>query len=157
MKTIYISKSKVGNPDELMCLRHHLDSLDCKVVEFMGGAYNTTLLDSADILIVLPPGHCVVGKGQYTEVERFIDDNKWDEAWLVDYVDNSELQLTRITGYDEIHPDKQNWQNKFGTIQTEDVCYDLEDFSLNHGISDKKQTTKGEDINLLLASIAKQC
>lgn len=74
MKKVYISKSKAGNPDDLMKVRHLLSQYDCEVTEFMGGDYNTKLLDAADIVILIPPdiSKTNMGRGQYDEVNNSV-------------------------------------------------------------------------------------
>lgn len=72
---LYISKSKSGNFDELVRIKNYLSNYDIEVCEFIGGKYTFDILDSCNQLLIVPPNEDgLVGKGQYVECERFIDD-----------------------------------------------------------------------------------
>lgn len=157
---IYISKSKVGNPDELMTLRHHLGRLDCEVTEFMGGTYNTNKLDEADILIVLGPSttNYNIGKGQYTEVERFGNHNTWCNLFIVEHIDNKSLEMSEITGTDVT---EKNWTSKYANIQLSDdtFVYEFSDFREKYklefkGVNDADKNV--HHLHTLLATIERR-
>lgn len=73
---VYISKSKMGNPDLLMNLRHlltHQFEQSIEIKEYFGGVYNSNIIDGSDCLIVCPPhysiiGQYIIGKGQWSEI-----------------------------------------------------------------------------------------
>lgn len=73
---VYISKSKMGNPDLLMNLRHllaHQFGQNIEVKEYFGGVYNSNIIDNSNYLIVCPPqlsvtGQHIIGKGQWSEI-----------------------------------------------------------------------------------------
>ena len=73
---VYLSKSKQVDLDTLLLTRKLLSAYNIELVEFSGGEYTTDLLESCDILLVLPTDkpkafnyHFNVGKGQYLELE----------------------------------------------------------------------------------------
>lgn len=75
---VYISKSKMGNPDLLMNLRHLLTyqfEQEIEIKEYFGGVYNSNIIDGSDCLIVCPPycsiiGQYIIGKGQWSEIRN---------------------------------------------------------------------------------------
>ena len=155
---IYISKSKVGNPDDLMNLRSLLKSWDCEVTEFFGGAYNSYHLDQADILLVVPPYiGCInstdVSKGQHEEVNRFIKYQKGiaNKAYMVTHIANNEVIFEQIRVSIAYHFDVSNYQDKFGYISVVDECpwelYDVMDSKNIIWLGNKKNDS---NTNLLL-------
>lgn len=79
---VYLSKSKLVDLDKLLLTRKLLSAYNIELVEFSGGEYTTDLLESCDILLVLPTEkprafnhHFNVGKGQYTELETAYNHN----------------------------------------------------------------------------------
>lgn len=137
---IYISKSKVGNPDDLMQVRHHLSKLDVEILEYTGGSYTPKLLLSADILIVVPPSldNGIVGKGQYTEVGTFDGKSMNGEpVYLVCGVNSITIQLANIEDYQETS--KGDWKSNYGDLQINDngVTMGLKQLAELHGLERK--------------------
>lgn len=73
---VYLSKSKQVDLDTLLLTRKLLSAYNIELVEFSGGEYTSDLLESCDILLVLPTEKPKafnysfnVGKGQYLELE----------------------------------------------------------------------------------------
>jgi len=127
---IYISKSKVGNPDDLMRVRHELSTLDVEVVEFFGGSYIGKEIAKADILIVVPPkvgtGNIKVGKGQYDEVNNFKNE---DHIYIVTRISDkdNEIDFEQVEYWDIYKGSDENWQNNYGTLVSDDCPFELYD------------------------------
>jgi len=74
---IYLSKSKVGNFDDLLKVRTLLLEQEIELLEFSGGIYSDKLLLSADLVVMLPINlsdlesrdrdYISVGRGQFDE------------------------------------------------------------------------------------------
>ena len=143
---IYLSKSKVGNPDDLMNVRHHLAKLDCMVVEFIGGVYDTSHKDviDCDILLIIPPNLSIgrVGKGQYSEIDAFSNNVFEDNAktiFIVDYVDSKGIQFRELRTYYESA--KKDWSNDYGVIESKNPIVSLSAFAGHHLINLNKPTS----------------
>ncbi len=135
---IYISKSKVGNPDDLMQVRRHISKLDVEILEYTGGSYTPDLLLSANILIVVPPSldSGIVGKGQYTEVEAFDEDSNALPIYLVCNANSKDIRIANIEDYGETG--KDDWKSNYGNLQTNDeVTMNLKEFADIHGLERK--------------------
>ena len=117
-RKLYLSKSKMGSTEELMRVRSLLAQYNVDVVEFVGGEYTTSILDSSDIILILPPElpkafnyHYSVGKGQYCEIERGLSTKKTvlsvitmgEELFLGE---NPQLDITSI-----------NWKNDYCFVE----------------------------------------
>jgi len=125
MKRVYISKSKVGNPDDLMNLRHLLSKWDCKVTEFFGGVYNTKELDRANLLLVIPPyvesiNNRNVGRGQHDEVSRFVgmerERSTLINAFMVKHIKSDEVVFTQIRESKAFSPNVSNYRDYYGCV-----------------------------------------
>jgi len=161
MKQIYISKSKVGNPDDLMYLRSLLSQWDCEVTEFFGGKYTTEVLDKADLLIVLPPylhnndpRRTDVGAGQHSETNRFmIQHDTFYSAFVVQHITQYEVVFERIRTSEAFAPSVSNYQDHFGYISVcDDVPWEMCDVMDQHKIKWIGTTSKVAHSLLLIAS-----
>ena len=144
---IYISKSKVGNPDDLMQVRRHLSKLDVDILEFTGGEYSPKLLKSADILIVVPPklDSGIVGKGQYTEVETFDlkpRGGKDVPIYLVYNADSKDILIADIQDYNETL--EADWKSNYGDLAINShQTINLEQFASLYGLEIKSKSYTG--------------
>ena len=159
MKTIYISKSKVGKHDDLMLLREMLSTYDCEVTEFIGGKYSNEKLLKADILIVLPhmlkDDDIPVGKGQYDEIENFDSVEYKDNIFVVTTIDyqNKEILLHQMSNYSVNN--SKDWTHYYGTLETDSGVWELPELMWDHF----EIPLKGHSIikpSLLLATIKKK-
>lgn len=76
--TIYFSKSRAGNFDDILKVKTYLAKFNCGISEFTGGVYSSQRLDDADLLVILPPvleNYSFVGRGQYEEFFRSLNDS----------------------------------------------------------------------------------
>lgn len=125
---VYISKSKAGNPDDLMKVRYLLSKYDCEVTEFMGGEYTPTNLDASNLVIVIPPNtkEQFVGRGQYDEIRRSL--NKRKPVICVIGREEGPPDAILIEWCKEYEASDANWQNKYGLIFTRgnDEIFSLE-------------------------------
>jgi len=154
-KIVYISKSKVGNPDDLMKVRHQLAKFDCEVKEFMGGNYgyeDREAVASADVLIVVPPtiGKCNVGKGQYCEVDLFIQATKNYPHTVVGFMPRGEIILDGISDCEEF--DTTDWVRSYGLLSTDNDPSDMIDVLEENGIKPKLEDLPESKSEVLLAT-----
>lgn len=136
---IYLSKSKVGNPDELMLVRHLLFQLDCEVLEFMGGTYTGEEIKKSDILIVLPPSRDnIIGKGQYSEVDEYYD---LEHIYIVEAISISDKYI-RLEDFNFIEETNGDWAKDYGKIHGGNTTYNLANFAKGYDIPFKKEIAK---------------
>ena len=73
---IYISKSNLADPDDLIGLRRILKDYDVNVAEFHGGEYSSAPLKQSDLVIIISyPGaqegnNVFLGKGTFMEATK---------------------------------------------------------------------------------------
>ena len=107
---VYISKSNQANMDDLISLRTILKKENHEILEFNGGAYDPGLLLKADQLMILPPmenkiknldgkGEVRIGKGNYTEVSRFLEVKENNPVFM--FKDGKEYLVTNINRTNE--------------------------------------------------------
>ena len=137
---IYISKSKIGNPDDLMQVRRHLSKLDVEILEYTGGEYSPKLLKSADILIVVLPrlDSGIVGKVQYTEVHTFDHKSFGDPQpiYIVCGVNSKDIALAENSDYTETGVN--DWKSNYGNLEYSiEDSKDLNHFADFHGLERK--------------------
>jgi hypothetical protein len=119
---VYLSKSKMGSMDILMKVRDLLNQYDIELLEFSGGEYTDTLLQSADIVLVLP--HTLprpfnydfyLGKGQFTEYSISINSNKQETYFII--CPGDELYVSQIDDEDVI---ERNWKSDYVHVWCEE-------------------------------------
>jgi hypothetical protein len=138
-KKIYFSKSKAADPDKIISAKKIAQKLypECKFIEFKGGNYDPSIIDPADIVIVVLPSPIHkeknddlminnMGKGNYSEASYGIYNGKkilflvhkknmdlldYNNIGIVEY-DKKKIDLKEIP---EVNPHK-NWQNAYATI-----------------------------------------
>ena len=107
--SVYLSKSNLVSPDELIFTRAILNENYEKLNEFQGGVYNSGLVWKSDVFISLPyetsrveyfnktlQGGYYVGKGQYTELKIALERGK--PCYCVSSVDSHGMLLEKIVG-----------------------------------------------------------
>lgn len=130
----------MGSIEDLMKVRSLLAQYNVEVIEFVGGEYTTDILDSADIVLILPPElpkpfnyHYTIGKGQYCEIKRGLH-NKQTVLSVICmgeelYVgENPKLDITSI-----------NWKNDYCFVECDNRLATLEELSAGEV---KKQAVK---------------
>lgn len=136
---VYLSKSKSGSFDDIVKTREYCRQLGFDLLEFEGGEYNTKKLDSCDYLLVLPPsleGPITIGKGQYTELKRFLSNKDNNNLFIISDLSNKlyidELISSNLIGID--------WKTQYVQLITNNVQIDITNFGIcdNTNIIDDK-------------------
>jgi hypothetical protein len=70
---VYLSKSNRANPDYVMLVRRHIESLGYEILEHRGGDYDHDLMFRCRYMVMIGQasasgGETVVGKGQYEQL-----------------------------------------------------------------------------------------
>jgi len=78
---IYISKSNLVNPDDLINVRKILEDHDIQIAEYKGGEYSSEPLKTSDLLVSISyPGAVegnmtYLGKGSFSELDKALQHN----------------------------------------------------------------------------------
>ena len=120
---VYISKSNEANYDHLLMVRNLAGMhSSIKLLEHSGGPYNPSLVQEADIVLVIPGiksihnNKCIVGKGLYSEAK--------DNSYIFNGKHFNKLRHKQII-------DETNWQ-KYAVFTLGDKEYTLLEL-LNNG------------------------
>ena len=117
---IYISKSNACHLDDLIAVRTFLSDYNCEILEYNGGKYDPDLILTADLIVVVPhreqegakENTFFVGKGQYSEANKF-DDKIKSMTLLLTAINPVSFHLL----FDLIPHDPTNFKFKFGVIE----------------------------------------
>lgn len=147
---IYLSKSKMGSMDTLMKVRDVLSYYEnIQVIEFQGGEYNTDLLLSADLVIIIPPelpkpytNTNTIGKGQHVECIAYrnfcfkyvriknlyflVSINEFDKDLNLEWDGNLKMKII-----------EEDWKSKYASIE-----HSLLDLANLNKLGLKKKLTK---------------
>lgn len=97
---VYFSKSNQCNPQTVMMVRAYLDTFNVEVLEFKGGTYSHADVIKSDYLLVLKSDlsdSSIIGKGQYSQIEAFLDHGHLEEKiFIVNDLNVSEGFITNI-------------------------------------------------------------
>ena len=149
--------------DDLMILRSLLSSWDCEVTEWFGGTYTPHTLDEADILFVVPPNvgfeddNALVGKGQHTEVNRFMksiggESRNVCDAFMAVGIHRTDVYFERIDMSKFVSD--ADWGSGYGRITRKDrITWDLEDIRRANDIHFKKYPIEDDTPSLLLLAV----
>ena len=117
--TVYLSKSNHANPDHVMKVRQWLDGKGFTIVEHQGGTYDPTLLQKAEIMVMvgcteINHGHTSVGKGQYDQLKhrRILGLTK-NYYVTGQYYGNAVLRQVALDGI----IDENNWTHNYGRLK----------------------------------------
>lgn len=122
--SIYFSKSKACSSTDINKAKGALDLLDHEILSYNGGAWSDHNVAKSDFLVMMLPTTTTMGKGQYTELQAFVD-----AKVLEDYPDKEILKrilIVRSTGlttlvvndiesFDEVSFGK-DWQTNYGYV-----------------------------------------
>ena len=133
---IYFSKSRAGNFDDILKVKNYLSQYDCEIIEFTGGIYTPEKLDSADLLLILPPEldrFEFVGRGQFEEFGRALNDvGKWELPFLITDITAEGIPFGVLIDDGDIID--KNWTTDYGrflSIDTDEEISIDDAFNLN--------------------------
>jgi len=122
---IYFAKTDSCSSKEVTAVRNCLNKLNVEVLEYAkyaaGRTYDATeqaKIDSADYMLVLTPDFTGdVGKGVYTQVERFLQKCDKDNVYIVTDIDSKDVVVAAtLDSMDEYVG--ANWK-KYGWLETD--------------------------------------
>jgi hypothetical protein len=119
---IYFAKTDSCSSKEVTAVRNCLNKLNVEVLEYAAGrTYDATeqaKIDSADYMLVLTPDFTGdVGKGVYTQVERFLQKCDKDNVYIVTDIDSKDVVVAAtLDSMDEYVG--ANWK-KYGWLETD--------------------------------------
>ena len=124
--TIYFSKSRAGNFDDILKVKTYLAKFNCEISEFTGGVYSPQKLNDANFLVILPPvleDYSFVGRGQYEEFFRALNDNsKYQIPFIITkIIDGVPYGLL----VDKGRIIDKNWTTDYGQFFSLDVAYSI--------------------------------
>lgn len=129
-KKIYISKSKLSRPDNIIAVKNAIEKHlpDFEITTFEGGKYTTELLNQADYLFVIPPiiteyGNgdelLHVGKGIYTEMYEFKNPHHIYVLYSNIEVGDNTIPVLKISS-DEFVATAVNWTDNYAHLHIDD-------------------------------------
>jgi hypothetical protein len=134
MTKVYFSKSNLASAQLAQRVRDILNNrFDVEIIEHKGGDYSAEPLKRAEVLLLLPErpangGDVTVGRGQYTQVETFLEAQPISQVWIIDSVD-SFLDEIQISGLEDIlEEDTSDWKSRYGLLVTDGMSGSLENY-----------------------------
>lgn len=125
---VYLSKSKQIDLDTLLLTRKLLSAYNIELVEFSGGEYTTDLLESCDILLVLPTekpkafNYSInVGKGNYTEIVTASEE--FDIPIFCILIVNEDCFM--VSEYLETNIIDIDWKRDYATVECVEILREL--------------------------------
>lgn len=127
-RTVYLSKSNLTSPDDLIFTRAFLQDIYNMLFEFDGGAYNADKLKKANdfVLLPYPESHdgfvskfngiagqgFFLGKGQYSELEIARDEKK--NCFIVTSVTKDKIEFAEIVSMNVF--DTTNYKTRYASV-----------------------------------------
>jgi hypothetical protein len=140
---IYFAKTNSCDSKDVAAVRNCLNKLNVEVLEYDSGSpYNAAeqaKLDSAEYMVVLTPDFTGdVGKGVYTQVERFVEKYDKESVYIVTDIDGrKEVAVASLDSMDE--SDGADWK-KYGWLES--VCDEEKLSDIFEAKTDEPVTTK---------------
>jgi len=124
---VYFSRSNASKINDVSAVKAELNKLDIEVIEHSGsGNYSHDAMLTCDKLLILPPvmvqneDTINIGKGQYEQIQAFLNKHGNSDIWLVNDISNSyddgDSGLN-VQEFDCAEVMNTNWQTDYASIE----------------------------------------